>query len=131
MQYLKSVDNPDLQALIEAADIKLISEGPDKYRILTPYEFPDGDGYVIVLKKEGDHWIYSDEGHTLMHMSLWMEDIRDILKGNSREIFENIISAHNLKYDEGEIKLAVRGSGYDDALIAFTLALSEIIDLAV
>ena len=44
--------------------LRLVSEGIDRYRVFTPFMFEDGDQLAIVLKKEHDHWMLSDEGHT-------------------------------------------------------------------
>jgi len=42
--------------------LRLISEGVDRYRVLTPFMFEAGDHLAIVLKKEHDRWGLSDEG---------------------------------------------------------------------
>ena len=45
--------------------LRLVSEGIDRYRVFTPFMFEDGDHLAIVFKKEHDHWVLSDEGHTV------------------------------------------------------------------
>jgi len=47
-----------------ASEVTFIQEGPDRYRVFTPHYFNDGDGLVIVLKKDSSSWVLSDEGHT-------------------------------------------------------------------
>jgi len=41
--------------------IRLTSEGIDRYRVFTPFMFDSGDHLAIVLKREVDRWILSDE----------------------------------------------------------------------
>ena len=50
--------------------VHIQSEGKDRYRVFTPFIFEDGDHFSIILKKEDGGWVLSDEGHTLMHLSL-------------------------------------------------------------
>jgi len=51
----------------------LISEGINRFRIFTPFQFDDGDHLAIVLKRENGNWILSDEGHTYMHLTYSMD----------------------------------------------------------
>ena len=52
-----------------SAKISLASEGVARFRVLTPFLFEDGDNLAVVLKREGERWILSDEGHTFMHLT--------------------------------------------------------------
>ena len=49
--------------------IRLTAEGMGRYRVFTPFMFQDGDHLAVVLKREGDHWLLTDEGHTYMHLT--------------------------------------------------------------
>ena len=44
--------------------LQLTSEGMDRYRVFTPFLFEDGDHLAIVLKREQNRWVLTDEGHT-------------------------------------------------------------------
>jgi len=50
------------------AQIRLMLEGVQRFRVFTPFLFDDGDHLVIVLRREHDRWLLSDEGHTYMHL---------------------------------------------------------------
>lgn len=47
-----------------SAKIRLAAEGVDRFRVLTPFLFDDGDHLAIVLRREGPRWVLSDEAHT-------------------------------------------------------------------
>ncbi|MDZ7814842.1 MAG: DUF1828 domain-containing protein [Planctomycetota bacterium] len=49
-------------------EISLHQEGVDRYRVLTPFCFDDGDHLCILLKRSESHWLLTDEGHTFMHL---------------------------------------------------------------
>ena len=69
---------------IVSSEISLLEEGIDRFRVFTPFEFEDGDHFSIVLKKNGEYWIFSDDAHTIMHMSYDM-DISVLKKGNRQK----------------------------------------------
>ena len=54
-------------------EIIITKDGIDRYYISTPFTFEDGDELVIILKKEKDKWILTDEGHTFMHLSYFID----------------------------------------------------------
>ena len=60
--------------------IRLAGEGIDRFRVLTPFLFDDGDHLAIVLKKEGARWVLSDEAHTYMHLTYDIEE-KDLHRG--------------------------------------------------
>lgn len=74
-----------------AAGIRLVSEGADRYRVLTPFQLDDGDHLSIVLKKEGNKWSFSDEAHTYMHLSYDIE-VADLHKGTRQKIISNALA---------------------------------------
>jgi len=53
--------------------VRLYEEEVNRYRVFTPFTFDDGDGFSIVLLKNGNGWVITDEGHTFMHMSYEMD----------------------------------------------------------
>jgi Domain of unknown function DUF1828 len=65
--------------------IRLTSEGVNRYRIFTPFMFEDGDHLAIVLRHEADHWVLSDEGHTYMHLTYEIDE-RDLQKGTRQKV---------------------------------------------
>jgi len=49
--------------------VRLYEEEVNRYRVFTPFTFDDGDDFSIVLLKNGNGWVITDEEHTFMHMS--------------------------------------------------------------
>jgi len=50
-------------------ELALEQEGQGRHLVHTPFSFDDGDNLIIVLKRDGDAWILTDEAHTYMHLS--------------------------------------------------------------
>ena len=57
-----------------AEKIRLAAEGPNRFRVFTPFVFDDGDHLAVVLRKEDAGWALSDEGHTYMHLALDIDE---------------------------------------------------------
>ena len=64
-----------------SAKIRFSSEGTERFRVFTPFHFDDGDHLVIVLKKNKNGWLLSDEAHTYMRLTYDI-DRKDVHKGN-------------------------------------------------
>jgi len=110
-----------------SAEIAVEREGIDRYIVYTPFMFDDGDHFVIVLKKHGDGWRFTDEGHTFMHMSY--EEI-DLSQGTRKNIIDQVLLSFRLANDGGELCLEVPDNQYGDALFSFVQALVKISDTA-
>ena len=108
--------------------INLNSEGINRFRVLTPFMFDDGDHLVVVLKKEGRKWILSDEGHTYMHLTYDIDE-QDIYRGTRQSIIENTLSVFGIKDREGEIIVEISDSSYGDALYSYVQAILKITDI--
>ena len=108
--------------------IGLVPQGSDRYRILSDFTFQDGDHLSIVLKKENDEWILSDEGNTLMHLSYRM-DIDELLQGKRGDIIENNLSYHSIKNRNGEFVHVITDGEYGYALFQMIQGLIRISDL--
>jgi hypothetical protein len=127
---LSSVKDDFKTRVCEQIDIE--QEGDNRFFITTPFRFGDGDHYVIVLKKEGDHWILTDEAHTLMHLSYWIED-KDLEEGavtNRREILDTSVSSYFVQNRGGELVIPVKESRFGDALFNFIQALTKVSDIS-
>ena len=107
-------------------EIRLIPEGLSRYVVSHPFTFDDGDHYIIVLKKIGESWLLTDEGHTIMHLSY--EDL-DLKHGGYKEIIDNIVSAFGLDNRQGELILPVPETRFGDALFSFIQALVKLSDI--
>src|SRR5947209_11394931 len=107
--------------------IDLEQEGEDRFLVVTPFRFEDGDHFVIVLKKEGNQWILTDEASTIMHLSYWMDDkaLESDAVGNRKEIMDNSLSGYRVQNRDGEVILPVVESRFGDALFNFIQALTK------
>ena len=80
----------DFKKKVSAA-VRLHEEGVNRYRVFTPFSFDDGDGFSIVLQKNGKGWLLTDEGHTFMNMSYEM-DLEALERGNRAELLESVLN---------------------------------------
>lgn len=110
------------------AEVRLLPEGIDRYRIFSPFTFNDGDHLCIVLKRDGLDWILSDEGHTMMHLSYRME-YREVIQGNRGEIISNLLFRYGIEDRDGEFIHTVPGEQYGDALFQMIQGLVRITDI--
>jgi hypothetical protein len=109
--------------------IDLQPEGLDRFRVLTPFRFEDGDHFGIVLKRDGDGWILTDEAHTLMHLSYWLDEA-ELESGNRHEIVQGSLSSFSVEDRDGEFIIPVTDDRYGDALFNFVQALSKVSDVS-
>ncbi len=112
-----------------STQIRLETEGVNRYRVITPFLFEDGDHLVIVLKQEGSRWILSDEAHTYMHLTYNIKE-KDLHKGTRQKIISNALSSFEVDDRNGELMINVPGERYGDALYSFIQALLKISDVS-
>jgi len=105
--------------------ISLRSEGLDKYRVLTPFKFEDGDHFKIVLKKVNNDFLLTDEGHTFMHLSYYMDE-NDFQSGTREKIIKNAISLEHITNNDGELLVKIPDEKFGDALFSFLQGLTKI-----
>jgi len=109
--------------------IRLSPDGKERFRVLTPFQFEDGDQLVIVLKKVDNRWILSDEAHTYMHLTYEIEE-KLLHSGTRRKIILNALSMFDVKDHNGELILDVSEGHYGEALYDFVQALLKITDVS-
>jgi len=71
--------------------IRLEAEGLNRYRVLTPFMFGDGDHLAVVLRRENNGWMLSDEGHTYMHLTYSIDEA-SLQKGTRLKIIDGMAS---------------------------------------
>jgi len=76
--------------------IRLEPEGIDRYRVLTPLMFDDGDHLSIVLKREGSRWVLSDEGHTYMRLT-YAVDEKDLHRGTRSKVISGALDSFSVE----------------------------------
>jgi hypothetical protein len=110
------------------AEIALHQEGINRYRVFTPFAFDDGDHLSIVLKREEDAWILSDEGHTYMHLTYSIDE-NDLHRGTRQKIISNALSSFGVQDRNGELRAPIANGGYGHALYSFIQAILKISDV--
>lgn len=108
--------------------ITLLPEGLDRFRVLNPFLFEDGDHLAIVLKRVGSRWVLTDEGHTFMHLTYDLDE-KDLQRGTRQKIISNALSVFALEDREGELVLPVPDDLFGDALYNFVQALLKVSDV--
>jgi len=111
------------------AKIHITSEGVDRYRVFTPFQFDDGDHLAIILKREQSRWTLSDEGHTDMHLTYDLDE-KDLLGGTRQKIITNTLSSFQVEDRDGELLLPIHNGRYGDSLYSFVQALMKISDVS-
>jgi hypothetical protein len=108
--------------------VRISREGTDRFRVLTPFMFEDGDHLSIVLKRDNGAWILSDEGHTYMHLTYDVDE-KGLLRGIGQETVKDTLSIFNVKDRAGELIVIIENDQFGDALHAFIHALLKITEL--
>jgi hypothetical protein len=125
-----SADNIELAFKRGVSDeLEIVREGPDRYVVITPLAFGDGDVLPIVLRRhDNEGWLLTDEGHTFMQLTYELDDA-DFQQPTRREIILRTLSAFGLQNRKGELVLPISGEEYGDALYSFIQALLKIDDI--
>jgi hypothetical protein len=111
-------------------EISLREEGINRFRIFNPYEFDDGDHFSIFLKKENGNWRFTDEAHTIMHLSYDMDVSALKKEGTRQKILTNTISNFGLEENEGTLSIKIDDEDFGGAFYNFIHALIKITDLS-
>lgn len=75
------------------------NRGIEDYRISTPFLFNDGDELKIILKRSGNSWMLTDEGHTMMYLSYHNFNISSSTQ--RMKVLSRILSSHSMKDEDG------------------------------
>lgn len=111
-----------------SAKVRMAPEGMDRFRVFTPFLFEDGDHLAIVLKREGESWLLTDEAHTFMHLTYDIDE-KDLHKGTRQKVISNALSTFRVEDRDGELVLVVQDARYGDALYSFVQALLKVSDV--
>jgi hypothetical protein len=108
--------------------LRVVSEGSERFRVFTPFLFEDGDHLAIVLKKDSAGWLLSDEGHTYMHLTYDLDE-KDFSKGTRQKIITNALSTFLVSDRNGELVSTVSNGQFGDSLYSFVQAILRISDI--
>ena len=110
-------------------EIRLLQEGADRYRVFTPFMFDDGDSLAIILKKQGNEWILTDEGHTFMHLS-YNIDIDYLDKGTRAKIISTTLNTFGISERNGVIFSKLNDENMGNVFYNYVQALIKITDIS-
>ena len=110
------------------ASLRLESEGSDRYRVITPFLYGDGDHLSIVLHRNDGGWVLTDEASTYMHLSYELDD-RALDTGTRQKIISDALSFFGIEDDDGELRADVEDDKYGDALYSMVQAMLRISDV--
>ena len=97
----------------------MVQKGLERYEVITPFTFDDGDVLPIILKRKGDGWEITDEGRTFLYLSYYDIDMNYETRKN---VLSKILSSHFMEGgDDGILKMP-RVSGEDLAHAVYTFA---------
>lgn len=110
------------------AQIRLLPEGRERFRVFTPFRFDDGDHLSLVLKRYGDQWGITDEGNTFMRLAYEMDETT-IMTGNGKAVIEGAIEGNGIENRNGVLWSMVDGDAFGDALYSLIRAVLRISDV--
>lgn len=109
-------------------EVRLVAEGVDRFRVFSPFQFEDGDHFAIVLKKFGNNWILSDEGHTYMHLS-YMMDVKSLERDKRAKIVSNALSNFGIKETKGVLTAILDTENSGNIFYNYIQGLTKITDV--
>lgn len=112
-----------------SSEIHLVPEGFERFRVVTPFLFEDGDHLVVVMRREGADWVLTDEGHTLMRLTYDIEE-KDLYRGTRQKIIANALEAFGVEDREGELRATIRDQEFGDGLFSYIQGVLKIADVA-
>jgi len=110
------------------AEVDVETLGPREARVHVPFRFPDGDELVLRLRGDNGHYVWSDVGHTFMHLSYGL-DTAGLERGNRRLLLDDIKSRAGMVDRDGELELTTTEADAAGDLFQFVQALLQISDL--
>jgi hypothetical protein len=133
MEQFMNINISDIESALKdkiSREISLKEEGVNRFRIFNPYEFDDGDHFSIFLKKENGHWKFTDEAHTIMHLSYDMDVSALKKEGTRQKILTNIISNFGLDEYDGSLSIRIESDDFGSAFYNYIHALIKVTDLS-
>jgi len=122
---MSNVTTPILTGRI-CEGIEIEPQGVDRWVVYNPFTFDDGDHFVVILRREQDNWVLSDEGHTFMHLSYGGVDLS---KGSRAKLVEQALDVHGLENANGELRMRLAEADPSDGFFSFIQGINRIVDL--
>lgn len=110
--------------------VELFPEGLDRYRIVTPFQFDDGDHLVLFLHGQHDgNWRMTDEGHTYMQLTYEIDEA-DLSSGTRAKVIQSALSSFGIQDRDGELTVDLAPGALGDGLFSFIQAILKITDVS-
>lgn len=110
------------------ADIRIQVDG-EHVRIETPFAFPDGDQYLLVLtERPGGQLRVGDAGHTLMQLS-YENDVDKFRESTRGRLFEQVLTQSDAGEDAGELYVEATPETLGAAILRLSQTITRINDL--
>ena len=109
-------------------NIRLLAEGHERFRVFTPFMFDDGDHFCIVAKRKNNEWIFTDEGHTFMHLSYDIKT-QSLNSGTRAKIIENVLSNFGISEKNGALLCEFNKDNIGAMFFSYVQALCKISDI--
>lgn len=112
-----------------SSSIHLLEEGHNRFRVFTPFLFDDGDHFSIVAKLSDGKWMFSDEGHTFMHLSYELNT--DAFNSGTRaKIIAATLENFGILEERGALICPFQESNMGAMFFAYVQALCKISDVS-
>lgn len=105
--------------------VELLAEGADRFRVLTPFGFDDGDCFVVVLRRQEGRWFLTDEGHPFFHRSDEFEE-SDLRSGSGARRIAAALARFGVEDRGGEFRLEIPERRSGEALRTFVGAIGVV-----
>ena len=105
-------------------EVEIAEDSAGRYLVHVPFMFADGDHYVIIAEHDGAGWAFTDEGHTLMHLSYTLPR----LTKKPSEIIDRVLQTHRVENEQGVLRRPFKPELAADALFEFALAITQVMD---
>ncbi len=108
--------------------MELRAEGADRFRVFTPFRFDDGDGFVVVLRRDEGRWFLTDEGNSFLHLSDEFEE--SALRGGGCRVVAVALTRFGVEDRDGELRPEIPEDRPAEALRSFVGAIGRVAEIA-
>lgn len=112
------------------ANVSVREQRDGSLRLVTPFTFPDGDGFSMYLERlPSGGFKLTDKGITMMRLS-YDHDVSKLREGTRARVFEQIVGEMGINDEGGEFTLETSVAGLSEGIFRLGQALTRIHDLS-
>ncbi len=109
--------------------VSLRPSGINEDQVLAPFRFPDGDHFVIYLRRlQSGELELADGGHTYMHMSYEM-DVDALSAGRRAAFLEGALGRFGIEDRDGELATRTNADRLGASFLEYVQTLIQVSDL--